>query len=68
VLEQGGLQIGADDFELAGIQHAYPGCTSRCERVGDKDRNLLHGENMNHVVVNYDGSAVKCRERGCCAD
>ena len=60
VLEQGGLRIALDDFELAGIQQRVPrlyvtlpnGLAVRTVHL------LAWPENMNHLVVSFDGSAA----------
>jgi len=69
VLEQGGLQIALDDFELAGIQQRVPRLyVTLPNGLAIRTVNLLPWpENMNHVVVNYDGSAVKVFVNGAVA-
>jgi hypothetical protein len=60
VLQQGGLEIALDDFELAGIQQRVPRLyVTTPNGLAVRTVNLLPWpENMNHVVVDYDGSAV----------
>ncbi len=60
VLQQGGLEIALDDFELAGIQQRVPRLyVTLPSGLSVRTVNLLPWpENMNHLVVNYDGSAV----------
>jgi Protein of unknown function (DUF1553)/Protein of unknown function (DUF1549)/Concanavalin A-like lectin/glucanases superfamily/Planctomycete cytochrome C len=60
VLQQGGLEIALDDFELAGIQQRVPRLyVTMPSGLAVRTVNLLPWpENMNHLVVDYDGSAV----------
>ena len=60
VLQQGGLEIALDDFELAGIQQRVPRLyVTMPNGLAVRTVNLLPWpENMNHLVVDYDESAV----------
>src|SRR5665213_3148183 len=66
VMEQGGLQIALDDFELAAIQQRVPrlyvtlpnGLAARTQ-----NRLPLPG-NMNHIAIGYDGMAVRVAVNG----
>jgi hypothetical protein len=61
VLEQGGLRIALDDFELAGIQQRVPRLyVTLPNGLAVRTVHLLPWpENMNHLVVSFDGSAAR---------
>jgi hypothetical protein len=66
VLEQGGLQIALDDFELAGIQQRVPRLyvTLPNGLAVRTSGHLPWPENMNHIQVSYNGSVVEVAVNG----
>jgi hypothetical protein len=66
VLEQGGLQIALDDFELAGIQQRVPRLyVTMPNGLAVRTVNLLPWpENMNHISIGFDGSKVSVGVNG----
>jgi hypothetical protein len=58
VFQQGGFEVWLDDFELSGVQQRVPRLYVRLGDSGVRTSDRLPWpENMNHIAVNYDGSA-----------
>ncbi len=58
VFGQGDFQLWLDDFELSGVQQRVPRLYVRLGSVNLRtSERLPWPDNMNHIAVNYDGSA-----------
>ncbi len=65
VLQQGQFEMWLDDFELSGVQQRVPKLYVRLGAVAVRTVSRLPWpDNMNHVAVNFDGTAFQIAVNG----